>query len=398
MNSNIYDVIISGGGLAGNTLAWALRHTGLRIALIEAQTIENLRDSPAGDRALALAAATVEQLTELQLWQAVADQATPIKQIHVSDQGHFGKTRLSAAQQGVSALGYVISARPLEVHLAQSVADSEIFYLSPAKVIDFTVETEYVTVNIQHLGQTRKLRCRLLVGADGGESVIRSLANITQQQTDYGQSAIVTQVQTTIAHQFTAYERFTPSGPLALLPIKNHQAAVVWTRSHDQAQSLLKCSEKQFIAELQSCFGYYLGQLHLQTAPRLFPLRLIRARQLISERVVIIGNAAHQLHPVAGQGFNLGLRDVIGLTQHLREMNQLGGDCGTQDFLRCYQRDRLSDHQRVIRFTDSLVKLFSNNHLPLTLARNLGLTLLDQLPFAKRALAQQAMGFIDKSQ
>lgn len=389
-----YDLLIGGGGLAGNCLALALKDCGLKIAIIEACSREQLHNSPAGDRALALAAGTVALLEDLRAWQSVKQHATPIEHIHVSDQGHFGKTRLSAKQEGVEALGYVITAREIESQVAQLVVDAGITQLCPARIIGLSASSEAVHVSLQQDSESVNLTAKLLVGADGGESTIRKLLEIAQHKTDYGQTAIVTTVKTFLPHHNTAYERFTAFGPLALLPQGKYQASVVWTRSHEQAADLMACSEKDFISELQNCFGYRLGELTLAAPRRAFPLTLIRAEQMLAQRTVIIGNAVHQLHPVAGQGFNLGLRDVVQLAQMLISQQQQDEDIGAANFLQQYAKLRQQDHDRVINLTDSLVKLFSTPHLSIAAVRNIGLTLLDHIPAAKKLLARQAMGLM----
>jgi 2-octaprenyl-6-methoxyphenol hydroxylase len=392
-----YDLLIGGGGLAGNCLALALKDCGLKIAIIEAYTREQLHHSAAGDRALALAAGTVKALDELGAWQALKAKACAIEKIHVSDRGHFGKTRLSAQQERVDALGYVITARNIESHVAQLVADAGIEHYCPARIIGLSSSAEAVHVCLQQGEESVNLTAKLLVGADGGESTVRKLLEIVQQKSDYGQTAIVTTVNTFLPLKNTAYERFTAFGPLALLPQGNYQASVVWTRSHEQAADLMACSETAFIRELQDCFGYYLGELTLAAPRRAFPLTLIRAEQMISERVAIIGNAVHQLHPVAGQGFNLGLRDVVQLAEMLKTAHRQNSDIGSQELLQRYAKLRQQDHARVIQLTDSLVKIFSTPNLALAAARNVGLALLDTLPAVKKRLARQAMGFTAKN-
>jgi 2-octaprenyl-6-methoxyphenol hydroxylase len=390
-----YDLLIGGGGLAGNCLALALKNCGLKIAIIEAYTREQLHNSPAGDRALALAAGTVALLEDLGAWQAIKQKACAIKKIHVSDQGHFGKTRLSAAQQGVEALGYVITARDIENHVAQLVSDAGIAQICPARIIGLSASSDAVHVCLQQKGESVNLTAKLLVGADGGESTIRKLLEISQQKTDYGQTAIVTTVKTFLPHNNTAYERFTTVGPLAMLPLEKYQASVVWTRSHEQAADLIACSETEFILQLQNCFGYRLGELTLAAPRRAFPLTLIRAEQMLAQRTVIIGNAVHQLHPVAGQGFNLGLRDVVQLADMLITQQKNAADIGDENFLKQYSKLRQQDHDRVINLTDSLVKIFSTPVLSMAIARNIGLVLLDHVPAAKKILAKQAMGLMN---
>jgi 2-octaprenyl-6-methoxyphenol hydroxylase len=246
-----------------------------------------------------------------------------------------------------------------------------------------------VFVSLKYQDESVNLKAKLIVGADGGHSSVRQLLNISQQISDYGQTALVTTITTSKAHQNVAYERFTPSGPLALLPMGTHHCAVVWTRKTDEAEALMSGSEANFIAQLQTCFGWRLGELTLNAPRRAFPLSLIQADAMISERAVIVGNAAHQLHPVAGQGFNLGLRDVVVLA----EMLQTENDIGAMAFLKRFSQLRQADQSRTIQFTNSVVQIFSNEWLALAAARNVGLALLDVLPFAKTVLARHAMGY-----
>jgi 2-octaprenyl-6-methoxyphenol hydroxylase len=387
-----YDLIIVGGGLAGNCLALALKDTGLRIAIVEANTREQLHVSPAGDRALALAAGTVMMLEALGIWQGISHAATAIKQIHISDRGHFGKTRLSAQKEHVDALGYVITARDIETHVANRVAEAAIELISPARVVGLMSGDNEICVSLKQGDESLNASARLLVGADGGLSSVRKLLDIAQHTTEYGQTALVTTVKSTIPNKNTAFERFTASGPLALLPVAKSHCAVVWTRTNEDANALMLGSEADFLAELQQCFGFKLGELGLTAPRRTFPLSLIRAEKMVAGRAVIIGNAVHQLHPVAGQGFNLGLRDVVRLAEMLIKQHEQNKDIGAADFLKNYAASRKKDHDRTIGFTDTVIKIFSNEWLALATARNIGLALLDHIPAAKTLLTRHAMG------
>jgi 2-octaprenyl-6-methoxyphenol hydroxylase len=391
-----YDLLIVGGGLAGNCLALALQDSGLKLAIIEANTRAEQKASPAGDRALALAAGTVTMLEALGVWQGIKQAATPIETIHVSDRGHFGKTRLSAEQEDVEALGYVITARDLEAHVADRIEAAGIERICPARVAGLHSGGDEIGVSLKLGDESATLSARLLAGADGGLSSVRKLLDIGQQVTDYGQTALVTTVGTSRPNHFTAYERFTVSGPLALLPVGERHSAVVWTRSREDAETLLSLPESEFIAELQACFGYRLGELALAAPRRGFPLTLIRAERMTEGRAVIVGNAAHQLHPVAGQGFNLGLRDVTALAETLLRQHAQGGDIGDPALLKAYAEARRRDHDRTIRFTDQLIRIFSNEWLPLAAARNAGLCLLDRIPAAKSLLSRHAMGLLGR--
>lgn len=386
-----YDLLIIGGGLAGNCLALALKNSGLKIAIIEAQEREFLQTSVIGDRALALAAGTVDALKGLDLWQGITHAATPIKEIHVSDKGHFGKTRLVAEKENVTALGYVITARDLENHIANQITKLEnVTLYCPTRLVGLIADEKAMFVSLKQGEQSLNFTTKLVVGADGGQSSVRQLLGIEQHFSDYKQTALVTTVTATKAHQNVAYERFTNSGPLALLPLNTHDCAVVWTRKNDEAQALMLGSEADFIEQLQTCFGWRLGKLKLSAPRRAFSLSLIRTEKMISQRAVIIGNAAHQLHPVAGQGFNLGLRDVMVLAQMLKTHE---GDIGESEFLNRFAKNRHADQAKTIYFTDTVVRLFSNEWLALAAVRNLGLAILDMLPFAKSVLARHAMGY-----
>jgi 2-octaprenyl-6-methoxyphenol hydroxylase len=387
-----YDLLIAGGGLAGNCLALALNNSGLKIGIVEANTREHQHDSPAGDRALALAAGTVKMLEALGIWSGISSLATAIKKIHISDQGHFGKVRLSAQNESVEALGYVITARDIEDYVSNRVAEANIELISPARLVGLMAGKTTINVSLKRHDEALNVSAKLLVGADGGNSSVRKLLEIAQHTSDYGQTALVTTIKSTLPHNNTAFERFTRSGPLALLPINKDYCAVVWTRSTEDANALMSGSESDFLAELQQCFGYKLGTFSLVAPRRAFPLSLIRAENMIAARTVIIGNAAHQLHPVAGQGFNLGLRDVVQLAEMIIKQNQSNQDIGSADFLTAYAQARQKDHDRTISFTDSMVRIFSNDWLAVSAARNIGMVILDHIPAAKNLLTRHAMG------
>lgn len=331
-------------------------------------------------------------LEALGIWQGISHTATAIKHIHVSDQGHFGKVRLSAQKENVTALGYVISARAIETHVANLIFDAGIELLCPARVVGLMAGTAVVNVSLKRGDEALNVSAKLLVGADGGSSSVRKLLEIAQQITEYRQTALVTTIKSSLPHNNTAFERFTSSGPLALLPVADNHCSVVWTRTTEEANALMAGSEADFLAELQQCFGYKLGIFSLSAPRRTFPLSLIRAEKMLTPRTVIIGNAVHQLHPVAGQGFNLGLRDVVQLAEVLVNQHEAGQDIGSAEFLTTYAKIRQKDHDRTIGFTDNLVRFFSTDELAVSAARNIGLVLLDHLPAAKTLLTRHAMG------
>ena len=391
--TNEFDVLIVGGGLVGGSLALALAHTSLRVGLVEAQTDEERQASSAGDRALALSRGTVQSLKALGVWEGTAAAAMAIRHIHVSDRGHFGKTRLHAADCGVDALGHVVVARVLENAIQAKLRETAVIRLCPVRTMGVKAGPDRVHATLKQGQDQLQVSARLLVAADGGHSTVRTLLGVEQQIRDYGQTAVVTEVTTTKDTLNTAYERFTPSGPLAFLPLERRKCSVVWTLDTEAAEDAVRQGEGEFTARLQEAFGYWLGRIALASRPVGFPLRLIRADRMTDPRVVFIGNAMHQIHPVAGQGFNLGLRDAAMLAERIALQVQLQEDIGAPAFLESYALARRHDLERVVRFTDSLVRIFSNEFPPLVLGRNLALTAMDRIPMVKRLLSHQAMGY-----
>ncbi|QSA96679.1 2-octaprenyl-6-methoxyphenyl hydroxylase [Methylococcus sp. EFPC2] len=390
--SGDFDLLIAGGGLVGGSLALALRNTGLRIGIVESQPEAQRLAAPAGERALALSWGSVQILEQLGIWRGAAEQATPITRIHVSDRGHFGKTRLSADRVDMPALGYVVRAKVLEAEIARLLQEGPVEWLCPARVVGVKAGPDAAHVSLNRNGISDTRSARLLVAADGGLSTVRSLLEIPQTVRDYGQTALVTEVATERNNRGVAYERFTRSGPLAFLPVGKRRCSVVWSLAPEEAEALRVEPEQAFIARLQAAFGYWLGELSPLTPRQCFPLKLVRAGRMVDERVVLIGNAMHQLHPVAGQGFNLGLRDVAVLAGHVDAQLGFAADIGDREFLDRYAGARRSDLDAVIRMTDSLVRVFSTEGAWAAGLRNAGMLVLDNLPAAKRLLMSYAMG------
>ncbi|MCI0666573.1 MAG: 2-octaprenyl-6-methoxyphenyl hydroxylase [Methylococcaceae bacterium] len=390
--SGDYDIVIIGGGLSGGSLALALQGSGYRIAVVEAFSDEQRRSLPAGDRALALSCGTVCHLKSLGLWDELQQHSAAILDIHISDRGHFGKTRLSARTEGVEALGYVIAARILEDRIASALEISDIERICPARLTSFKPARDSISLTLRKETSDLTLSTRLLVGADGVNSSVRCFLNIGQETRDYHQTAIVTQVRPDIDPAGAAFERFTATGPLAMLPTLDRGCSVVWTQTSAAAEQIMALDDKDFLTRLQNTFGFRLGRLTLESKRVQFPLKLVRAKAMIGPRSVLVGNTVHQLHPVAGQGFNLGMRDVALLAERIRDDLGKDRDPGGNRLLNAYAASRTKDHETLIRFTDGLVRIFSNEWLPLIGARGLGLLGLDRCYWGKHLFTRYAMG------
>jgi 2-octaprenyl-6-methoxyphenol hydroxylase len=389
-----YDILIIGGGMVGASLAVALAPLPLRVGLIEAVEFESSAQPSYDDRTVALSYGSRRIFESLNIWERLgASAATPIQRIHISDRGHFGFTRLDAHEAGVDALGYVVENRALGQALKPVLAETEnLTFICPATVEDVAFAENAASVTLRRGSNLETLSARLLVAADGGRSLVRDKAGIATQRTDYHQTALVTNVTPERPHQNIAYERFTNSGPLAFLPMSENRCAVVWSLSPEKAEALLALDAAQFLAALQEHFGTRLGRLLKVGKRAVYPLALTKVSEHIRPRLVLIGNAAHTVHPVAGQGFNLGLRDVAVLAQVLNEAQRAGRDIGELAVLEGYADWRKRDNLAISTFTDGLVRIFSNDLAPVSFVRNLGLVAVDLFPPAKRTLLRLSMG------
>ncbi len=392
-----YDLIIIGGGMVGASLACALASQSLRVAIVEAVPYQADKQPSYDDRAIALSFGSRRIFDGLGLWPEITQHTTAINRIHVSDQGRFGFARLDNKQENVDALGYVITARDLGGALVQQLDQlKNLTLISPAKLTDLKLDDDHATAIIDNDGKTETLTASLIVAADGGNSAVRQILDIHTTDHDYKQTAIVANITPEFPHQHVAYERFTQHGPLALLPMEDNRCALVWTHDPQESKRILELNDEKFLDELQTCFGQRLGRF-LKTGKRsAYPLKLVKAQEQVRNRLALIGNAAHTLHPIAGQGFNLGLRDVATLAQIITDASQQNLDIGALDVLEQYAQWRTRDHRQVIGFTNTLVSTFSNHFPPLALARNLGLLATDIIPPLKHTLAKHSMGLSGK--
>jgi 2-octaprenyl-6-methoxyphenol hydroxylase len=395
-----FDVAIVGGGMVGASFALALRGTKLRILLIESVPPESASQPSFDERTTALGNGSRQIFETLGVWDGMSKDSAPIRSIHVSDAGRFGVARLDAREQGVHAFGYVVPNRVIGKALWQALrAATNIELAVPAQVKAASQRPEGVVLEIDRGGGvTEMIHASIAVAADGAGSVLRASAGIEASVEDYEQVAIVLNAATDRPGNGEAFERFTRSGPLAVLPLKNEEMggggyAVIWAVAPARASELVAMDEPMFAAELLSAFGWRAGRWTKIGRRNTYPLALSRADETVAGRIVLIGNAAQALHPVAGQGFNLGLRDAATLAEMLAA-NGAGDDPGHfNELLTRFAEWRAADRKGVTRFTDGLVKLFGNDMPGLGLVRNFGLLMFDLSPTAKRALSRVSWGF-----
>jgi 2-octaprenyl-6-methoxyphenol hydroxylase len=388
-----FDVVIVGGGLVGSSLASALRGLPLRVALIESAPPCTPNQPGPDERVIALSLGSRRIFGGLGVWPAIAPVAEPIQSVHVSDRGHCGFTRLDRREENVEALGYVTPARAIDCAIQASLERAtNLQILRPARLVDHRIRAEHVELDLQLGDEQRCIDTRLLVAADGGNSSVRERLVLKMNEHDYGQDAVITTVTADRPRPGLAFERFTDTGPLAMLPMPGGRYSVVWSCRPAQTTELLSLTDDDFIARLQARFGQRLGRLSALSPRQAYPLKLKLVRETIHERLVLIGNAAHTLHPVAGQGFNLGLRDVAALAEALAGAARHGGDPGATGTLAEYRRWRGRDQADTARLTDTLARLFVVPWRPVRIARNLGLLGLDLVPAARHRLARRFMG------
>ncbi|MDF2690439.1 MAG: 2-octaprenyl-3-methyl-6-methoxy,4-benzoquinol hydroxylase / 2-octaprenyl-6-methoxyphenol [Gammaproteobacteria bacterium] len=311
--SRQFDIVIIGGGLVGVTMALALSQLNLNIALIEAKTEKRIQEPSLETRSLALSYGSAKILQGLGLWQFLQSQSTAIKHIHVSDRGHFGFARLNAEQSKTEALGYVIEIQALLAVLYQQLHSSRVKSFSQASLKHLQQSDDQVRLDIESAEGALSITSKLVLGADGAHSTVRQLLGINLEEHDYQQVAIASNIGLKRDHQHNAYERFTAEGPLALLPLSEQRMAMVWTVKKQHVQQILAQSDSDFLKSLQMAFGYRAGKFLAIGKRQTYPLKQLKVSSHYKGRVALIGNSAHSLHPVGGQGFNLSMRDIAAL-------------------------------------------------------------------------------------
>lgn len=399
-----YDIIIIGGGMVGASLAVALKNTSLNIAVIEQFPMsKEVGFQPSYDaRSTAISWGSRLIYQRLGLWDKLSEHVTPIKKIHVSDKGQFGAARLNAKEHNVAALGYVVPNEWIGVTLTSALKSLDnVDFICPAKVLDITRATNTTDITFSTpdtaTNTTSTISASLVVVADGGRSETCQKLGIEMHVESYGQHALITNVTTSKYHDYEAYERFTESGPMAMLPLGESDAsdsrcALVWTLPEQEIEAIMGLSDDDFIAQLQDRFGYRLGNI-LKVGERFnYPLKLSQAAEQVRSGIVVVGNAAHALHPVAGQGYNLSLRGVVALAELVKQASDNGENIGALSVLLPYMNERYADQDKTILFSDKVTRLFGDTHAGIGVLRDMGLIGLDIVPAAKRLFARQAMG------
>lgn len=402
MSSKHYDIVIAGGGMIGTSLAIALAPLGLRVAMVEAIPRKAAAQPSFDDRSTALSRSTQRMFEALGLWPRIAAASTPIRGIHVSDQGRFGFSHIDAEEQEVEALGYVVINRVLGAVLQDALdALESVDVICPARITAVELAPDGATAVLDLAGgQQQSLSCDLLIAADGANSAVREMMGITAQKSSYGQRAVIGNLLPEKDIENVAYERFTRHGPLAVLPIADGRAAFVWTVSEDDAERVMALGDDAFLDELQQQFGFRLGTFSKVGKRASYPLVLSKALRVTATRSVLIGNSAHGLHPVSAQGFNLGMRDVAAMVDCIADASIWSKSPGRSEsdaaaiaaMLERYASWRRADQKKLVRFTDGLVKLFGSQRPPLRVLRNIAMLGFDLVPGVRSVFAKHTMG------
>jgi 2-octaprenyl-6-methoxyphenol hydroxylase len=386
------DIAIVGGGLNGLTAAVALAGAGFQVALVDRHDPRQTLDAGFDGRVSSIAWSSKVMLETLGVWQHVASEAEAILDIRVSDGDAPLFLHYDHREVADHPLGYIAENRVLRSALvARAGTLSGIEFLAPSQVTALEQDTDAAQLTLADGGT---VRAGLVIGCDGANSALRDMAGIRHVAHRYHQTGIVVTVAHERPHRGIAHERFLKAGPFAILPLPGNRSSLVWTEQEELAQRIMELDDAAFLEELAWRFGDFLGALSVEGPRWAYPLRLVLAERYTARRLALVGDAAHFIHPIAGQGYNLGLRDTAALAEVLTDMRRLGLEPGRDDALQRYARWRRVDNMMLVAVTDSLNRLFSNDVAPVRLARDLGLAAVDRLPPLKRLFMRHAMGTV----
>lgn len=385
-----YDLVIVGGGIVGLTLASALKDSGLKILLIEAKVASA---AVAKGQAYAVHMLSALIYKGIGIWDKILPQIAKYRQVRLSDADYPGVVEFETSDLGTPELGYVAEHQALLEPLQEFVQNCpNVTYLCPAEVVSTNYHQDVATIEIKIADQLRTVRSKLVVAADGSRSPIRQAAGIKTHGWKYWQSCIVAFVKPEKPHNNTAYERFWPSGPFAILPLPGNRCRIVWTAPHEEAKALCALNDEQFLQELSQRFGQQMGKLELLGDRFVFQVQLMQSDRYVLPRLALVGDAAHNCHPVGGQGLNLGIRDVAALAQVIQKAHQAGEDIGNIRVLKRYERWRQIENLTILGFTDMLDRMFSNQFPPVVFVRRLGLWFLRTVPALKVFMLKLMIG------
>lgn len=386
-----YDVAIVGAGMAGATLACALGDSGLRVALIDrARPPLSWKDAGHDLRVSAISHASQRIFETLDVWSRMqARRISPYREMEVWDAGGQGRIHFDSADLGEPVLGHIIENRVTVAGLHERLAELPVEVLAPVSLHRLSWDADYMYLE-QDDGQ--RLAARLVVGADGGRSWVRDRAGIAVRGWDYDQRALVTTVRPAESHQETAWQRFLPAGPLAFLPLLDNHCSIVWSTGNEHSEALLAMSEEAFAQELEAAFESRLGRIEWVGPRAALPLRFLHANAYVRPRLALIGDAAHTIHPLAGQGINLGLTDAAALAEVISEAAAARQNIGSIAVLRRYERWRNADNLAMLAAMDGFKRLFGSELSPVRWARNLGLNITHTVLPIKHLLMRQAIG------
>jgi 2-octaprenyl-6-methoxyphenol hydroxylase len=388
------EIIISGAGVVGMTLAYALAEHGIKTAIIDSVDLKSSLSDAFDGRSYAVSYAPYIMLKTIGLWDKIGHSAQPINEIHVTDGDcpvflHFDEQEL-----GDGPLGQMVEVRHIRAGLYKAIKDHDnITLLTPNKIIETETTSGSITIKLE---SGEQISSSLLIAAEGRRSILREQYDIHVRQWDYQQTGIVTTVKHELPHQGIAHEKFFPSGPFAILPLQGNRSSIVWCEPPERTKTIMNLNEAGFNAELKKKFGDFLGEVQSIGLRWSYPLSMQLADHYTAERFCLIGDAVHGIHPIAGQGFNLGLRDIAALTEVLVDAKKIGADLGSELLLERYVHWRRTDNNVLALGMDGLTRLFSNDNPVISLGRRLGIAAVEEMPAMKKFFMQHARGTIGK--